>query len=475
MKNSVRKVCTRVLGFALAFSLTISNGVVALAEGAELAEKDGYIISYHNNHEWTAYGSTVPNCDNQYKETTGKECIQVICNNLMIYDVFAFRNQGSASYSRVWSGGVPASKDDPRWAECLATEGSYKMPLDIGGCAYLCTDDSVWYVRPETSYITATGDNVCNHVWTSTTENRPAGYYGGHDLNARLYFIYPSVEDCTDSRSYKYLKGVAYYYYSDGFDGRESWDTDTSSPNGYYNYKRFGFNTNYIKSSELAVSGGTYECWDDGDGFRRWFIGKNFLDVVQQQLTSTDGSNYYGTPSYALARYNYTFNGSSNILYGHSTDLRWDAEGKLIFYNNAIGGYRAYGHREYLFRWKCGGHYSPIGYKIVYDGNSIATNIYGDPCSTIYYGSVDDTDCTYDVSSTVSNNGFSKPGYTFKYWNTKADNTGKIVNPGDTILNWTTTNNAVITLYAIWEPINYGVNVYDNKPSDSTSNIVQIK
>lgn len=120
-------------------------------------------------------------------------------------------------------------------------------------------------------------------------------------------------------------------------------------------------------------------------------------------------------------------------------------------------------------------HWSPITYTIRYNGNNTSHNIYGDPCSTNYTGSTADTRCTYDVTSTVSNSGFSKTGYTFKHWNTRSDNSGNVVKPGDSILNWTTTDNDVITLYAIWEPNRYNVNVHNNKPSDSTGNIVNVK
>lgn len=120
-------------------------------------------------------------------------------------------------------------------------------------------------------------------------------------------------------------------------------------------------------------------------------------------------------------------------------------------------------------------HWKPIGYTVQYSGNNTSTNIYGDVCTSVYTGTTNPTSCTYDVTSYVSSNGYSKTGYMFKHWNTKSDNTGTVYKPGDSIINWTATDGAVITLYAIWEPVTYNVNVHDNKPSDSTGNIVNVK
>lgn len=120
-------------------------------------------------------------------------------------------------------------------------------------------------------------------------------------------------------------------------------------------------------------------------------------------------------------------------------------------------------------------HWNPIGYTIKYNGNNTEYNILGDRCTTIYTGSTGDTACTYDRTSYISNCGFAKEGYTFKCWNLKPDGTGTNYNPGDSVYNWTAENGKVYTLYAIWQPNTYNVDVYNNKPSDSTGNIINIK
>ncbi|WP_438789471.1 BspA family leucine-rich repeat surface protein [Enterococcus sp. DIV0756] len=64
----------------------------------------------------------------------------------------------------------------------------------------------------------------------------------------------------------------------------------------------------------------------------------------------------------------------------------------------------------------------------------------------------------YDQESTLSATLFSKEGYTFKAWNSKADGTGeKTYNDGQSVKNLSDVNGATINLYAQWQPISYTV------------------
>lgn len=57
---------------------------------------------------------------------------------------------------------------------------------------------------------------------------------------------------------------------------------------------------------------------------------------------------------------------------------------------------------------------------------------------------------TYDVEQKLTKNGFSRDGYTFCGWSTSKD--GAIVYTDEqTVSNLTATNNAIITLYAVWK------------------------
>ncbi len=70
----------------------------------------------------------------------------------------------------------------------------------------------------------------------------------------------------------------------------------------------------------------------------------------------------------------------------------------------------------------------------------------------------------YDISA------ISRPGYTFKEWNTKSDGTGKGYAAGTLVKKLASINNETITLYAIWNPIAYKVNYVLNGGVNSTKN-----
>ena len=84
-------------------------------------------------------------------------------------------------------------------------------------------------------------------------------------------------------------------------------------------------------------------------------------------------------------------------------------------------------------------------YTVTYEGNG-ATG-----------GSTAQSTFEYDTQSTLRPNGFVRTGYQFGGWNTRADGQGTSYTDGHLVLNWTTTNGASFTLYAMWESIRYTV------------------
>lgn len=471
MKNSIRKVCTSVLGFALVFCLTISNGVVALADGAELADKDGYIISYHNSHNWSDWGSTIADCNNQYKDTISKECVQVTVPDVMASYIW---NDNAPYDIKNWTYTINDIYNEAIWKECFKHYGSYKMPIKDVGVALKCVDDSIWIIYQEMAYISYYGADsgakagVITKTNSGTWDKAQPPLTGTSDINARIFFIsststYKDKDTgelknaCTDPRNGKYLKGVGYYYYSRTMqDGGESWD--------------FGGGDQYcdFQSSSFKVPGVDNIQWRGGDQLYRWFAGKNILEAYEKGARSVTNGVYYESPTYGCVRDVLKFKGCTRGI-GGSREILYNSDGTVQYVDDAVGGYLlADGHHEYFERWKCGGHYAPIGYKVVYDGNGSTG------------GSTSETSCVYDATSYVSENGYTRTGYTFDHWSLSSSeswdqSTSNTKHPNDTILNWTKTNDGVITLYAIWKPNKYTVNVYNNKPSDSTGNIVNVK
>lgn len=66
-------------------------------------------------------------------------------------------------------------------------------------------------------------------------------------------------------------------------------------------------------------------------------------------------------------------------------------------------------------------------------------------------GSMSNQSMTYDEAQNLTSNSFTKTGYTFKGWNTKADGTGESYNDGESVKNLVSTSVSTITLYAQWE------------------------
>lgn len=85
--------------------------------------------------------------------------------------------------------------------------------------------------------------------------------------------------------------------------------------------------------------------------------------------------------------------------------------------------------------------WAPIKYKVTYNANGGA-------------GTTSQSEHTYDTEKNLTANGFTKTGYTFVGWNTKSDGTGIPYADEDSVKNLTTTSNAIVNLYAIWQPIN---------------------
>ena len=73
-------------------------------------------------------------------------------------------------------------------------------------------------------------------------------------------------------------------------------------------------------------------------------------------------------------------------------------------------------------------------------------------------GSMSNQTFTYGTEQNLTANAFTRTGYTFAGWNTKADGTGTSYTDKQSVSNLSSTNNATVTLYAQWTPITYSIN-----------------
>ena len=88
-------------------------------------------------------------------------------------------------------------------------------------------------------------------------------------------------------------------------------------------------------------------------------------------------------------------------------------------------------------------------------------------------GRMSDQSMTYDVSSNLRANAFTKEKSTLKEWNSKDDGTGDSYTDKQSVINLTNENNRIINLYAQWEaqPTKYAVQIYGiNQDVDSSGN-----
>ncbi|MEE1303536.1 MAG: InlB B-repeat-containing protein [Agathobacter sp.] len=76
---------------------------------------------------------------------------------------------------------------------------------------------------------------------------------------------------------------------------------------------------------------------------------------------------------------------------------------------------------------------------------------------------------TYNKADTLTSNGFTKTGYYFSKWNTKADGTGSSYANNATVKNLSATNNATVALYAIWNPNPYSIIFIGNGHTSGTT------
>ncbi len=100
-------------------------------------------------------------------------------------------------------------------------------------------------------------------------------------------------------------------------------------------------------------------------------------------------------------------------------------------------------------------------YTIVFDINTDDSNAAGDMA--------DMANLEYDHDYTLTANAFTRTGYNFGGWNTEIDGRNFGLTDEQEFHNLTTTDNAVITLYAQWNPIHYNV-VFHQNHDDVTGN-----
>lgn len=89
-------------------------------------------------------------------------------------------------------------------------------------------------------------------------------------------------------------------------------------------------------------------------------------------------------------------------------------------------------------------YYKPFGYKVSFNANGGS-------------GTMDALDCEFTKKIALSANLFTRSGYNFAGWNTKADGSGTYYGNKATVQDLTTTKDGVVTLYAQWARQTYTI------------------
>lgn len=262
----------------------------------------------------------------------------------------------------------------------------------------------------------------------------------------------------------------------------------------YNFYLQVRDNTNYIMSPEggsgsLGTNGQKVHMWyktsSNYADFDQWWMkkngnyyritnGKNTGMHLQTEGANTAGNTYthlwnatsgeQGDWIFERCYYNVQFNpnGGSGSAY---TQKFWQEESKALSANT-------FTRTGYTFsKWKNNSNNNTYSNKqtvsYLTSTNAATINLYAQWTANTYAvkydgngstsGSTANSSHTYDTAKNLTANGYSKTGYTFNGWNTKADGTGTAYANSASVKNLTSTNGGTVTLYAQWTPITYTV------------------
>lgn len=149
---------------------------------------------------------------------------------------------------------------------------------------------------------------------------------------------------------------------------------------------------------------------------------------------------YYETYDY-WTRYQWT----DYVTYGEGVVWKMGTmvSAEAISYNDFVAKYNC-GHTD------CMGYDAPNTYTVAYAGNGHTG------------GATAASTHTYDKAKALTANGFTRTGYTFKGWNTRADGSGTSYADKASVKNLTAVNGGSVTLYAQWEKITFTLTLKGN-------------
>ncbi|WP_251197427.1 InlB B-repeat-containing protein [Anaerotardibacter muris] len=116
---------------------------------------------------------------------------------------------------------------------------------------------------------------------------------------------------------------------------------------------------------------------------------------------------------------------------------------------SSVGVRTSYGFANVTTDHSINATFAPINYTVRFNGNGGG-------------GTMAAMSVPYDATRSLTPNAFTRTGYTFKGWNTKADGSGSTYTDKQAIKNLASADGAVIDLFAQWEPQTYVVGFDQN-------------
>lgn len=261
--------------------------------------------------------------------------------------------------------------------------------------------------------------------------------------------------------------------YSIGFDG-----------NGHTGGSTSGMTMKFEETKNLTANG----YWKTGYTFKNWNTkadgsGAAFSNhQAVKNLTNVNGGTVILYAQWTPIEYTVRFDGNGNtsgstnemnFKYDESQNL--NANGYLKTGYNFVGwntqkngsGIQYANKQEVRNLTATKGavitlyaQWSPITYTVRFNGNGNTS------------GTMQDLVMIYNEAKPLTPNAYVKTSYDFVCWNTKADGTGKRYEDKQSVMNLTTTQGAVINLYAQWKFNPYlivnSTHVYKNQKNDKS-------
>ena len=256
----------------------------------------------------------------------------------------------------------------------------------------------------------------------------------------------------------------------------------TLNPDLIYN----GYNWCDISSQKVSRTGYTFDGWyDKASG------GEKVYDVNGSCVTGTYWKNNIYQHTGNLTVYAHWTAKNVTVTFHRNTDSNDTTTSQQTFTYDVVGqkftdkGWSKTGYT--LLGWSTDKNATNASYSVTngvsndwINKNSPKVDLYGVWKANIYTvkydgngntgGSTANSSHTYDTTKALTANGYTRTGFSFNGWNTKADGSGTAYADKASVKNLSSTNGATVTLYAQWTANKYTVTYNANGGTGTMAN-----